>query len=379
MTRRFRLLPANRYLGWTPYAWLVYLPTMIVEPITAHASSLEWAATIVATVAFVVSYFRGYWLTGRALLWIVAFQTALGVALTPMNPGAVVLFVYACSFVAQLGDDRLALRGIVIVALVGTAVTLATRTPSYAWLTAAIIAPLIGGVNLHFARVGRASHALRLARDEIAHLATVAERERIARDLHDVLGHTLSLITLKSELAAKLTDRDPARAAQEMRDVEQVSRKALQDVREAIRGYRASLGEELARSRSLLAAAVIDPTIDDRRDATRDPLAADVSDALALALREAVTNVVRHAGAKRCRIELRESDRAVHLVLQDDGHGVGNVTEGSGLRGMRERIEALDGTVLVHRGGGTRLTVTVPTSLRPARTASLPSAATADA
>ena len=123
MTRRFRLLPANRYLGWTPYAWLVYLPTMIVEPIATHASGAEWAATIIGVAAFLVSYFRGYWVAGRALLWIVVFQTALGVALVPMNPGAAVLFVYACSFVAQLGDDRVALRGIVIVTLIGTAVT----------------------------------------------------------------------------------------------------------------------------------------------------------------------------------------------------------------------------------------------------------------
>lgn len=364
MTRRLRLLPPNRYLGWTPYAWLMYLPTLLVGSAAVHASAAAWTATIVATLAFLVSYFRAYWLTGRALLAAVAFQTVLGLALTPVNPGATVLFVYACSFAAQLPTARDALRTIAVVALLGTVVSVSSHVPSYSWLVAALVAPLIGGVNLHFARVGRANHALRLARDEIAHLATVAERERIARDLHDVLGHTLSLITLKSELAARLAERDPARAAREMRDVEQVSRKALQDVREAIRGYRATLAEEVERSRSLLAAAGIEAVVDTRHDAARPPLAGDVEDALALALREAVTNVVRHAGAARCRIELRESDRAMHLVVQDDGSGSGVATEGSGLRGMRARVESVDGTVAVHRAGGTRLTITIPTADR---------------
>ena len=140
-----------------------------------------------------------------------------------------------------------------------------------------------------------------MADEEIEHLAKVAERERIARDLHDLLGHTLSLITLKAELARKLVDRDPQRAKQEMLDVEQTSRAALADVREAISGYRGEgLAAELIRARKTLETAGI--SVDS--DIAELPLTPAQETVLALALREAMTNVVRHAQARRCSVQL---------------------------------------------------------------------------
>jgi two-component system sensor histidine kinase DesK len=204
---------------------------------------------------------------------------------------------------------------------------------------------MVGYITLHEAQNRRADARLRLAHDQIEHLAAVAERERIGRDLHDLLGHTLSLIVLKSELAAKLATRDPERAAREIKDVEQVARRALREVREAIRGYRASLAEEVGQARSILAAAGIRAHV----DAERADLPREAEEALALALREAVTNVVRHSRADTCRVELRVEGGACTLVVDDDGHGT-SAPEGSGLRGMRERIAAAGGTV--HRGPG---------------------------
>ena len=120
----------------------------------------------------------------------------------------------------------------------------------------AIFPMIIGAGNTFFAERNRMNHKLRKANEEIEHLATVAERERIARDLHDVLGHTLSVITLKSELAGKLIDRDPARAGKEIREVEEISRQALSDVRDAIRGYRSKgLAAELVQAKSTLETA----------------------------------------------------------------------------------------------------------------------------
>jgi two-component system sensor histidine kinase DesK len=317
------------------------------------------------TIAFLVAYFRSWWVTGRRLVPIIAFETLLGVGLTATNSGAAVLYVYASSCASQLERPRDAMRAIVAVLVTALLTGYVVDAPPAYWVLAVVITPIIGSVNVHYAQVGRATARLRLAQGEIAHLATVAERERIARDLHDVLGHTLSLITLKSELASKLIARDPERATREIRDVEDASRKALQEVREAIRGYRATLGEELERAGSLLRAASVRATIDGRPDAARPALAPAAEEALALALREAITNVVRHAGASECRVEVRESDRAVHLVVQDDGRRAGAESEGSGLRGMRERIEALGGTVTVTHASGTRLAVTIPTAARP--------------
>jgi two-component system sensor histidine kinase DesK len=183
----------------------------------------------------------------------------------------------------------------------------------------------------------------------------VAERERIARDLHDVLGHTLSLIVLKAELASRLAGRDPERAAAEIRDVERVSRKALAEVREAIRGYHATLEDEVARAGSLLRAAGIHAGL----AVQLPPLDRAREEAVALALREAVTNVVRHSGATTCAVRLSASGDACTLAVEDDGRG-GIAAEGHGLRGMRERVEALGGTVRWACRRGTTLTVTLP-------------------
>jgi two-component system sensor histidine kinase DesK len=197
---------------------------------------------------------------------------------------------------------------------------------------------------------------MRLAHEELEHMAKVAERERIARDLHDVLGHTLSLITLKSELARKLVDRDPERAKQEMHDVENASRAALADVREAIRGYRSDgIFAELARACAALETAGVAVEC----DTDTVPLSPDQESVLALALREAVTNVVRHAEARRCNVILKRRESLCTLEVADDGRGTAG-PEGNGLRGMRERLEALGGSLRLLSSNGTRLIIDLP-------------------
>ncbi len=188
----------------------------------------------------------------------------------------------------------------------------------------------------------------------------MAERERIARDLHDVLGHTLSLIILKSELASKLADRDPQRARQEIRDVERISREALSEVRQAVRGYRAGLQHELDGAAEMLRAASI--VLTTQLDPI--PLAPAQEAILALALREAVTNVVRHADAKRCTIGLGRTGDEIRLFVSDDGRG-GTREDGAGVTGMRERIAALGGSVIRDGSRGTTLTVTLPLASGP--------------
>jgi two-component system sensor histidine kinase DesK len=216
---------------------------------------------------------------------------------------------------------------------------------------------LIGALNVHFAQVSRANARLRLAQDEIAHLAKVAERERIARDLHDVLGHTLSLVILKSELATKLAERDPERAREEIRDVERIAREALAEVRAAVTGYRAGgLQSEIQHARSTLATAGVAFECDVHAKTSMPPSHEAV---LCLALREAVTNIVRHAGARHSRMSMRVTDASCTMTITDDGRG-GNAPFGSGLTGMRERMEVLGGS-LTHDGRhGTTLTVTLP-------------------
>jgi two-component system sensor histidine kinase DesK len=195
-----------------------------------------------------------------------------------------------------------------------------------------------------------------MAQEEVERLAKTAERERIARYLHDLLGHTLSLITLKSELAGKLIEDDPERAGREIREVERISREALREVRTAVAGYRsAGIAEELERTRLALEAA----------DVQLEYFAAPVElqpaqeTVLALALREAVTNVIRHAAARTCRVALEQTAVEVRLEVRDDGRG-GSAPEGIGLASMRERVEALGGRLERPAGNGTSLRIVLP-------------------
>jgi two-component system sensor histidine kinase DesK len=355
---RLRLLPPNGEFGWTPYAWLIYLPAFTLEPLLYHRPASHLALTLLATVAFLATYFRGYWLYDRRILAVIAAQVALGVATTAINTGSAVMFVYAAAFACRVPRAREALYTIAAIWFAGVATAWAFGMPLFFWAMVTVLPWVIGGVNLHFAQVGRANRRLKLAQHEIAHLATVAERERIARDLHDLLGHTLSLVALKAELAGKLVDREPARARREIGDVERVSREALQQVRATIRGYHASLADELARARTLLVAAGVEPAVD------AEPVAAPraVDETAALALREAVTNVVRHSGARACRVTVRADGATLRIEVADDGHARGADAEGSGLRGMRERVEALGGTVARRTDRGTTLTITLPSA-----------------
>ena len=192
-------------------------------------------------------------------------------------------------------------------------------------------------------------------------LIAVAERERIARDLHDVLGHTLSVIVLKAELAGRLMGRDDVRAAAEIADVERTARTALAEVREAIGGYRSKgLTAEVEQARLTLDAAGVALECESRPPSLRP----NEETVLSLAVREAVTNIVRHAAATRCVMRFeRTLDGFDALLVEDNGSGAEGQSanrEGNGLRGMRERVQALGGRFRVERDQGTRLIVELP-------------------
>src|SRR6476659_8111325 len=245
------MTPERDWAGWTKYIWLIYIIPFAGYPVVEHAGAGRIAITWFATAVFTVIYLAGYRVRGRRLLWIIAAITLLGVAFMPINYGAGAFFIFAASFAGNTGGVRKAFSIIGIVLLVLLADVLVIGLSPLIWWWAAFFTAVIGAVNAHFAQVGRANRRLQLAHDEIEHLAKVAERERIARDLHDVLGHTLSLIILKSELASKLADRDPQRARDEIRDVEQAARTSLAEVRQAILGYRAKgLGEEFKQAKA---------------------------------------------------------------------------------------------------------------------------------
>jgi two-component system, NarL family, sensor histidine kinase DesK len=350
-----RLLPHDTDLAWTPYAWLIYVVPFALTPLymSRFANATGWSMHIAVTLVFTVLYFRSYWVRGRELMLISAATVALGIAFWPISYGAGAFFIYGAAMMGLHESPKLALKGVVFIACLTTveATLLRRDLVNAAWPPVFVL--IVGGINIHFSQVGRANARLRLARDEIEHLAKVAERERIARDLHDLLGHTLSLVVLKSELASKLSERDPERARAEIRDVERISRDALAEVRAAVRGYRSGgLEAEVQHARSALATAGV--SLDCELSKSTMPPSHEA--VLCLALREAITNIVRHAGARHCQLRVRVTDEAAVLTISDNGRG-GNEPFGSGLTGMRERVELLGGTMTRDGRHGTTLNV----------------------
>ncbi len=374
MHKSWRLLPEGE--GWVAYVWLIYLLNLpLVLIFTSDTAARDWVWVGVFVAAFLPLYFLSFWAAGRRLLAVVAATVALAFVAVPLSPGANVFFIYAAGAAGGFARTK---HGVMVVAGVFVATLLHAlfsfavlgwnlESLLYVYLPPLIFVPVIGAVNLFYAAQAQQNAKLRLAQAEVERLAKVAERERIARDLHDLLGHTLSVITLKSELAAKLIGRDADRAAAEIRDVERISRDALSEVRSAVRGYRQDLATAFASAKLMAEAA--DMTFCEETASVT--LSAAEESVLAFALLEAVTNVVRHSGAARCDVRLFAVDegtaREVCLEVRDDGVGnaFGYQHEGSGLSGMRERLGAMGGRLEHGTQNGTCLRVYLPRQTKP--------------
>lgn len=351
-----RLVPPNPHLGWMPYVYLVYLGFFFIKYFFVAPQPAELAIIFLALGLFVYLYFTGFWRTGPPLLVNIWGIAALGAIISPLNAGASVFFIYAGAFTPFYGTPRATLVQVAgLLAIVALETVWLQPSPAL-WIPAVVFTPMVALANHHYATMARKDNALRRSQAEVERMAQVAERERIARDLHDLLGHTLSIITLKSELAGKLVHRDSQVAGSEIRDVERISRDALAQVREAVTGYRRQglKGEIDSASLALKAAGI-------SLEVSSEPPELDsrVESVLAMVLREAVTNIIRHAGARHCRTTLTRDGEWIRLVIRDDGRG-GDHVEGSGMAGMRERVETLGGTLSLASDNGTRLEIAVP-------------------
>jgi two-component system, NarL family, sensor histidine kinase DesK len=351
-----RLIPKNSDFTWAIYS-VLYFVFFLIDPIMSHASLRVWVFTLLATVVFMLLYFGLFWVSCRQGLLHLAGMILLGVAFAKYNGGASTFFIFASAcgpFVVDTEADGI--KVLLAVQAAGVLTWWGFHLNGWFLLFSNGISFIVGISDLHFAQRSRANRQLFRANEEIEQLAKVAERERIARDLHDVLGHTLSVIILKSELAGKLMDRDPQRAGNEIREVEQISRQALSDVREAIRGYRArGLSAELAQAKATLETAGVTVKCELEKIVLQ-PLQESV---LSMAVKEGVTNVVRHANAHNCWLRLEQQNGSCRLAIEDDGQG-GVHSEGNGLRGMRERVEMIGGSLRRESQAGTKLVITLP-------------------
>ena len=346
-----------------PAIFLVYL-LQTVNGVNDHSHG-GWAIVGYAVlVCFAACYLaslpavwtgndRRFWFLYCAMLVLTIGDVAIA------HDAAFVMFIYI-AIVGIAYGARWALPA--AAALTAIALLLPPAVPSWhaqfdAW-TAASLA-LVSLAMWAFFGIIRTNHALDEARAEVATLAAEGERNRIARDLHDLLGHSLTTITVKAGLAKRLAEQDPARAAREIGEVEELARRSLTDVRAAVSNYRiVTLAGELATAQELLRATGVDAHVLTPTDVV-DP---DLQELFGWVVREGTTNVVRHARATRCTITLAR--RSIEIV--DDGLRVVQAARtehaGSGIVGLRERVAAVGGTIEVGPapGGGWRVAVNVP-------------------
>jgi two-component system, NarL family, sensor histidine kinase DesK len=357
----------NRWAPWRNLRWVFTAIWMLflVYPIGAVATSDNDRTTkiigLVLLGAFAVVYLLAsvYLLTGR----------------TEVEPRGVwvfiVLLVLAAGLLPIIGENTFGSAPFMMVVAAFSFPTLWAAIAVAALIVASIAVPTIAGwevdgsvviilVAVGFTMLGFRALAVREGERERAEerqrelnseLAVVAERERVARDVHDILGHSLTVITIKTELAGRLIDLDPQRAKDEMAEVNALARSALAEVRATVGALRTpDLPSMIASAQSAFRAADITATLPDPKTATPH------GELFAWVLREAVTNVVRHSHATQCEVRIDDATLTVH----DDGCGLGAAVPGNGLRGLIERVESAGGTLTIESDtGGTTLTAVV--------------------
>ncbi len=345
--------------------YLVFLGSLLFQPLFDPSSGTSaWLVSGVAVALFVPLHIQAVLRPGNLGRWAPGLSVAIGLATLPFNGGAAVFFIYAASYAAWLLPRRealwwfagLSLPLLGMLPFVDLPVGLALVVVGFP----AVMVWMIGMMVLEDAEKSRAAERLRIDNARISHLATATERERLARDLHDLLGQSLTEVIVRAQLIQRLAEQDPARAREEAATVERSSRRALAEVRDTVRGWsELDLDEELEVARRTLEA--VDVVLEVARDEGFDP-PPTTETVLAQALREGVTNVVRHAEATRCRVDLRREGREDLLRLSDDGRG-GEAVEGQGLSGMRARVLALGGSLERDGESGTTLTIRVPSGV----------------
>ncbi|MFN8204428.1 MAG: histidine kinase [Solirubrobacteraceae bacterium] len=343
-----------------------WLAIPVVDLLTARVGVGRTAGALAAFAVWLAVYFTGVVgpmrLTTRDAFAWAGTLTVMATALTCLERSSwATLYVY-CAVAGAMALDpaRYAIRWVVGVTALCAATLTIGQAPDSALVSLTVTTLSIGFLMFAFGRLIRANRELREAREELAERAVDQERLRFARDLHDLLGHNLSVIALKAQLARRVLDRDLELARREIADVEEVTRTALAEVREAVSGYRRpTLANELAGARSALDAAGIACTVEHPQVS----LPPNGEEVLAWGVREATTNVIRHSGAHHCEIRILVGLDEAALEVTDDGPApTPGASDGTGLRGLAERAAAAGGRVIAgpRPGGGFGLELRVP-------------------
>ena len=355
-----KLLPRGMALQYGPYIWLMYLSIFIVSLSQYHPIAHSFIYAAIGISFFLVIYFHGFWASAKNIKYHIGAITVIGTLMTFLNGGASVFFVYAGSFCCRIGSGKKAFIALFSVILwIGLFSWLFEHGP-YFYIPAISFTLFIGVINIYQHDIELKRVELKLSQQEIKHLAKTAERERIARDLHDLIGHTFSVITLKAELTNKLIDKDINKAKLELKSLENISRDALSQVREVVTGYRTSdLKTELAHAKFVLESN----DISFKYQLDEFDLNEQINKELAIILKELVTNVLKHAQANNVNASITKSNNKVVFIVNDDGKGFSNKNtqsenqQGFGLKGIAERVGKLKGKLSIESSSGTTTSI----------------------
>ncbi|MBU5355174.1 sensor histidine kinase [Paenibacillus barcinonensis] len=367
MLRGFELFPKR--FGIYPYIWMVYLAMPIYY--LSDARGHEQYIGIITFIVFVLTYRQLYMTAGRILFsyWLILQMLCVFFLTLVIDPNMFFLGFFTANFIGWYTGKRIFRVFLLVFAIIQTipiimaialnqlsSQQLLFFTPFYLIM---LISPY--GIRTMLDRQ-QLEAKLDEAQQHIKELIKREERMRIARDLHDTMGHTLSLITLKSELVAKLIGKNPERAIQEAREIERTSRAALREVRQLVSDMRAiSLVEALADAKEMLRSANIKLELTTAQEVSND--IPDLTQNMAsLCLLEAVTNIVKHSKATRSHILLMREVDGIYITIQDNGTGIpSNQHQGNGLKGMSERLHLIDGSLQIESDTrGTQLTLFLP-------------------
>ncbi|MFD2670806.1 histidine kinase [Marinicrinis sediminis] len=362
----------RKHTGLSPYVWVVFyiLPFYFIF----HSAS---AITIASGIIMITAFFVAYVLSFISKGWTIYLWTSVQIAISTAM-GLLFGYVYFSLFLAFLiGNlkNKTVFFTLYFIHLTSTAFTInygfatdnsviITQLPFVFLSLIAVILLPVSTYNKN--KEEKLQGQLEDANKRISELVKLEERQRIARDLHDTLGHKLSLIGLKSDLAGKLIDKNASQARQELADIQWTARTALKEVREIVTQMRGvKLENALQNVEQMLNAANIEWEIEGDPRLEHTSLIAE--NVLSMALKEAVTNVVKHSKATTCSIMIQSSSTELLLEVKDNGVGIADPVEqsrGNGLRGMKERLEFVNGSLGIISEKGTRIHIRVPNTVR---------------
>ena len=340
------------------WIYLINLTFFFIPLFSVHFALWQYLSMALALVLFLICYFWAYNSRRSQMHWPIAGIVLVATLITPINPGSISMFTFAGFFIGLAYSLP---RYLLLMSLLEGLLVLLELVLNIHWNLFLIMGmPIVLAVSfLGWAEQAKQRHRIseQQSEDEIKQLAAMVERERIARDLHDILGHTLSCVILKADLAAKLVAHQQTDAAQQqLTELSQIARDALSQVRQSVSGYKhqgltAEVAKLLSSLRDTNFQAVLKgdiPQLDTRRET-----------AVILALTELVTNVIRHSNGDSCQLSIMQQANQLIFCLNDNGQNAG-IKEGNGIAGLRERLAAIGATLTLQQQHGMTATIHLP-------------------